>query len=382
VTAPRPKVLELVTLSAWGGAQGYVAALARHLRERYDVTVGCAPGGPLLATLRADGVSVVEIPTLTRTLNVVADLRTLAWLIAFMRRERFAIVHCHSTKAGLIGRVAARMAGVPGIVFTAHGWPFTSGWSAAVRVATTMAERVVARLTTTIVCVAEHVRTEAARLRIGRPGQLCVVHNGVDPGPWLAASHNATRDAAGGARVIMVGRLQPPKDPCTLIKAWARIPEPHHLVLVGDGPLRSEVAALVGDLGLAQRVTLLGARADVPEILAGGDVFALVTQWEGLPLAVIEAMMSGLPVVASDVGGVAEAVRDGQTGILVPAGDVDALAAALRSLLDDPQRRTRYGEAGRARALAHFTVIRMVDEIDRIYRSILDRAGRVAVRPA
>jgi glycosyltransferase involved in cell wall biosynthesis len=382
MTAPRPKVLELVTLSDWGGAQSYVAALARHLRARYDVTVGCAPGGPLIGTLHADRLSVVEIPTLTRTPSLVADIRTLVWLVGFMRRERFSIVHCHSTKAGLIGRLAARIAGVPGIVFTAHGWPFTSGWSAAVRIAITIAERTIARLTTVIVCVADHVRAEGLRLRIGRPAQLHVVHNGVDPSPWISASRPAPRLASGGSRVVMVGRLQAPKDPFTLIRAWAQVPEPHRLALVGDGPLQPSVAALIDELGLAERVTLLGARADVPAILAEADLFVLCTTREGLPLAVIEAMMSGLPVVASDVGAVAEAVRDGETGLLVPAGDAAALASALRTLLDDPARRYAYGEAGRRRALKHFTEARMVGDIDRIYSRILDRVALVAVRPA
>jgi glycosyltransferase involved in cell wall biosynthesis len=382
VTAPRPKVLELVTLSDWGGAQGYVAALARHLRARYDVTVGCAPGGPLINRLHADGVSVVEIPTLTRTLNVIDDVRTFLWLVKFMRRERFAIVHCHSTKAGLIGRLAARIAGVPGIMFTAHGWPFTSGWSTAVRVASTIAERVIARLTTVIVCVADHVRAEALRLRIGRPDQLEVVHNGVDPGPWIGAAPSAPRVRGDGTRVVMVGRLQAPKDPLTLLRAWPSVPEPHTLALVGDGPLRHSVEALIDELGLTGRVKLMGARSDVPEILSTAGVFVLATRWEGLPMAVIEAMMGGLPVVASDVGGVSEAVQHGATGLLVPAGDAVSLAQALRALVDDPERCREYGEAGRRRALAQFTEARMVADIDRIYARVLDGVARVAVRHA
>jgi glycosyltransferase involved in cell wall biosynthesis len=380
--AARAKVLELVTLSDWGGAQGHVAALARHLRDRYDVTVGCAPGGPLIGALRADGVPVVEIPTLTRTPNLLGDIRTLAWLVAFMRRERFSIVHCHSTKAGLLGRLAARIAGVPGVVFTAHAWPFTSGWSMAIRLAGTLAERAAARLTTVIVCVAEHVRSEGLRLRIGHADRLRVVYNGVDPAPWIAASQAATPTGEAGIRVVMVGRLQAPKDPATLVRAWTRVPQPHRLVIVGDGPLRQPVEALIDQLGLSGRVIMMGARSDVPEILASAGLFVLATGGEGLPLAVIEAMMSGLPVVASNVGGVAEVVQHGATGLLVPAGDADALALALCALVGDAGRRRQFGDAGRRRALAQFTEAHMVAEIDRIYARILEGLPRVAVRPA
>jgi glycosyltransferase involved in cell wall biosynthesis len=168
----------------------------------------------------------------------------------------------------------------------------------------------------------------------------------------------------------------------TLVRAWASVPAPHTLAFVGDGPLRQPVEALVAELGLTGRVTLMGARRDVPDILARAGIFVLATLWEGLPLAVIEAMMSGVPVVASNVGGVAEAVQHGATGLLVPPGDAGALSDALRALLDDAERRREYGEAGRQRALAHFTEARMVADIDRIYTRVLDGLAPIAVRPA
>jgi glycosyltransferase involved in cell wall biosynthesis len=153
-------------------------------------------------------------------------------------------------------------------------------------------------------------------------------------------------------------------------------------VIVGDGPLRQPVEALIDQLGLSGRVIMMGARSDVPEILASAGLFVLATGGEGLPLAVIEAMMSGLPVVASNVGGVAEVVQHGATGLLVPAGDADALALALCALVGDAGRRRQFGDAGRRRALAQFTEAHMVAEIDRIYARILEGLPRVAVRPA
>ena len=161
-------MLELVTLSDWGGAQACVFALSRGLRDTFDVTVACGSGGPLISRLRDEGIRVVEIPRLVRPPHPVADLKTLVWLVRWMRRERFAIVHCHSTKAGLLGRFAARMAGVPGIVFTVHGWPFAGWWHPIVRAAIMLAERAAARISTAIICVSDYDRRWALRMGIGR----------------------------------------------------------------------------------------------------------------------------------------------------------------------------------------------------------------------
>lgn len=361
------RVLLLVTLSDWGGAQACVYALARGLRDRYDVVVGCAPGGPLVARLRADGIAVVELPTLRRTPAPLDDLRTLWRLVRWMRAARFAVVHCHSTKAGLLGRLAARLAGVPAAIFTAHGWPFVSGWPPPVRWAATLAERVVARFTSAIVCVAEQVRQEALSLRIGRPDRLVLIYNGTDPDRWPPRS----RAQAAGSTVVTVGRLQPPKDPATLLAAWRRVPPGHRLLVLGDGPLRPALEAAAADLTADGTVTFLGARADVAQALADADVFVLSSRWEGLPFAVIEAMMVGLPVVASRVGGVEEAVVDGLTGFLVPPEDEAALAAALTRLLRDPDLREAMGREGRRRALELFTERAMVEQTAGLYAAVL-----------
>ncbi len=368
------RILMLITLSDWGGAQAHVLALARGLRNLYDVTVACGPGGPLVAHLHQEGIRVVEIPRLVRAPRPLADLAALVRLARWMRSERFALVHCHSTKAGLLGRTAARLAGTPVVLFTTHGWAFAMPSSPpVVRLMLVLAERLAARLATTIICVSQHDREAALRAGIGPPTRLAVIPNGIAPDPWLARAP-VQEDGAGTGRpctAVMVGRFKEPKDPITLVKAWTQLGADHRLLLVGDGPMRPEVESLILEQGLEGRVAVLGAREDVPVLLKAADIFVLSSRWEGMPLAVIEAMMSGLPVVATNVGGVSEAVVDGETGFLVPSGNPGALAVALDRLLTDPVLRRRMGEAGRRRALEQFTEERMLAETAALYERVL-----------
>jgi glycosyltransferase involved in cell wall biosynthesis len=289
-----------------------------------------------------------------------------------MRQARFDVVHCHSTKAGLLGRIAARLARVPGVVFTAHGWPFAVEHGA-VRHAAVLAERAVGRISSRIICVAEAVRNEALRLGIAAPEKLEVIHNGIDPSRWPADRRAAAGAEGRPCTAIFVGRLDRQKDPQTLVEAWSRLPGPHRLEVVGDGPLRPALEAMVRRLDLQERVRLHGAQDDVARRLGNADLLVLPSRWEGCPLVVIEAMMSGLPVVATDVGGVRELVVDGATGFLVSSGAPDALAAALGRLILDPALRVRMGTDGRARALERFTEARMLAQTGAVYERVLRR---------
>ena len=367
------KILLLVTLSEWGGAQHVVFLIAQHLRSDYDVTVACAPGGALIERLREEGVRAVEVPELARNLNPWRDLRAFYKLYSWMRRERFDLVHTHSTKAGLLGRVAARLAAVPVVLFTAHGWAFAEGRAYWKRRLLAHAERLAARVTAKIICVSEHDRELALRWRVAKPGQLLVVHNGIDPHSFLAADGSPVREELRLGKdpvVTFVGRLAPPKDPLTLLEAIRILPE-GRVLLIGDGELRPQIERFVQERSLPGRVVMAGFRSDIPEVLAASDVFVLSSRWEGLPLTVIEAMMAGLPVVAARVGGIPELVEDGETGFLVPPSDPEALAEALQRLLEDEGLRRRMGEAGREKALRGFTLERMLAQIQRVYEELL-----------
>jgi glycosyltransferase involved in cell wall biosynthesis len=374
----KPRVLLLVTLSEIGGAQQVTYSLARHLSDEYEITVACAPNGALVERLRRDGIHVVEIPDLVRNVRPWRDLRAFFSLRRWLRRERFDLVHTHSTKAGLLGRLAARYAGVPGVLFTAHGWAFTEGRAYWVRRLLARVERYAARRTSKIICVSEHDRELALRFRVADPQQLVVIHNGIDPGPFREADGKAVRAEWGIDRdeplITFVGRLAAQKDPLTLLEAVRRL-SGGRVLLVGGGPLRSRVRAFLRQHGLEDRVVLTGEQTNIPEILAASDIFVLPSRWEGLPLTVIEAMLAGLPVVAGRVGGVPELVEEGVTGLLVPPGDPTRLAEALQRLLDGADLRHRMGDAARRRALRRFTLESMLRKYRDVYAEVLATTG-------
>jgi len=369
----RPRVLLLVTLAEWGGAQHIVSRLARCFDARYTLSVACAPDGELVTRLLDQGIRVVTIPEFVRNPHPWRDVLALWRLLRIMRRERFDLVHAHGTKAGLLGRLAARIAHVPVVLFTAHGWAFTEGRADWKRRLLALVERVAARWSTRIVCVSAHDRRLAQEFGVGGQTQLVVIRNGINALPPPRGDGDAVRRSLGVKEpplIVSVGRLASQKDPMTLLRAAQRLTA-GTVMLVGDGPLRAAADRFVREHGLQDRVVMPGMRTDVARILGVADVFALASRWEGLPLAIIEAMMAGLPVVATRVGGVPELVDDGVTGLIVPPGDSDALASALKRLMGDPELRRRMGQAGRERALRYFAEDRMTSETEKLYEDLL-----------
>jgi glycosyltransferase involved in cell wall biosynthesis len=345
----RPRLLVLITLAEVGGAQSYVALLLPALVEAFDVTVAAHGEGPLADAARSAGARYVSLKHVRRSIHPWHDLRGLVELLRLCRKVRPDLVHANSSKAGVLGRLAAAVAGVPVRVFTVHGWAFAAYTGFASRVYL-YADRLMRPLTTLVICVAENERAIGIAARTCLPEQTAVVHNAVDTAAFPQATH-----AGSPPRIVSVGRLKYPKDFATFVAALERLEVGSFRALViGDGPDREALSAELARTGLGEIVELAGERGDVPDLLAASDIFVLSSRSEGLPVSILEAMAAGLPVVASAVGGVAELVEDGETGLLVPAGDADALAVALRRLVVDPELRQGLGAAGRRRAEAHF----------------------------
>lgn len=349
-----------------GGAQVHVRDLAIHCASLgNDVTVVTGAAGPLTEQLRAAGVESRCCPGMLREIGPRQDLGAVRALAGIMQELRPDLISAHSSKAGVVGRLAAWRAGVPAI-FTAHGWAFTGGVPQPKRTAYRAIERATERLARRIVCVSEHDRAIGIAAGMS-PERLVTVHNGMpDVDPGLRAESGRE----GPVRLVMTARFDRQKDHETLFRALTALPEVE-LDLIGDGPGRSATEELATRLGLGDRVRFLGQRVDVARILAQAHVFVLSSRWEGFPRSTLEAMRSGLPVVVSGVGGAAEAVDDGRTGFVVSPGDREQLAARLRDLVTSPDLRREMGAAGRARYEAEFTFARMFAQTYAVYEGAL-----------
>jgi glycosyltransferase involved in cell wall biosynthesis len=359
----------IATLAEAGGAQTFAATLTAGLVDRYAITVAAhGPGGALADACRAQGIPFRHVERLVRDPSPADDLAAIGELRALVRDERPALVQLNSAKAGALARLAMAGLRVP-VVYTVHGWSF-SGRQGVDGAAYLTIERVCAPLTTAVVCVSRFDHDLALRRRAVPARRLRVIHNGV-------AVPDAPRARGAWPEwpvLVSVARLAPPKDLGLLLEALAR-PEASSfgLRVIGDGPGRAALEARVHALGLGDRVELLGERDDVAEQLAAADAFVLPTRWEGLPYSILEAMAAGLPVVASQVGGIPEEVTDGTTGLLVPRDDAAALAGALAELGRDGARARALGRAGHERARLAFSQVGMVERYDALFRSVLRR---------
>jgi len=356
-----------------GGAQIHVRDLSTALRARGVDAIVLAGGAGALADqrladqLRERGVPFRGLRSLQRWVGPFGVVAAVLEIRRLLRELRPDLVSTHSTTAGVLGRLAARSLGIP-VLFTAHGWGFTDGRPWAQRLVFWLVEWAAAPLAARIITVCESDFRAAARSRLTAQSRLVAIPNAM---PSIEESLWAKPDKSP-PRIVMVARLSHWKDHQTLLCALAQLsPLEWELELVGDGPLRDQVEALVASLGLGSRVRFTGFCADVPSRLADAQLFVLASKWEGFPRSILEAMRAGLPVIASDVGGVRESVRDGETGFIVPPGEVDALRDRLRVLLTSPAQRLRMGAAGRALYERRYSMERLVAETTAVYDAVL-----------
>ena len=360
------KVLEVCNVDF--ALRHFLLPLMRGLRARGHEVVGVCAEGPLLDAPRAEGFRIVPMP-MARSLNPIAQARALAALVALMRAEKPDLVHAHMPISGLLARAAARIAGVPRIAYTGHGFLFNQPgpwWRATLAL---NLERAAGRITDTFLTVSAEEAEDAKRLRI-HPNPIAVL-NGRDPARFAhdpAARARLRAELGAGPEdcvVIAISRLVPHKGFRELLAAMRDTPPQCRLWVVGErlasdhgqdlGPDFEAAAAALGP-----RLTMLGYRHDVPALLSAADIFTLPSHFEGLPMSIIEAMLAGLPVVSTDIRGPREQVVPGETGLLVPPMTVAPLAAALTRLAADPALRQAMGASGRARALDRFDEAKIV----------------------
>ncbi len=343
------RVLLAVTRLELGGAQRVVLHTAKTLdRSAFAPALTWGPGDRLDHEARTiPDLELFPVASLIRPIAPLSDGRALAGLRAAISAFRPQIVHTHSSKAGILGRLAARLERVPVVVHTVHGFGFTPLQRAPMRLVLRTAERQLARWTDHFVMVSESDRRRGIELGLFDERRATVIRAGIDLARFRnAAGAEAARVGLGlpaDAPVItQIGNFKPQKGPLDFVRVAAAVhgrrPDAY-FVMVGEGPLLSAARQLADNLGLGDRLVLCGWRDDVPGVLAATSVSVLTSYHEGLPCSVVESLAAGVPVVATAVDGTVEVVHTGDNGILAPAGDVEALAGAVGRILDDPDLR-------------------------------------------
>lgn len=381
----RVRVLNSITRMIVGGAQLTALQTCRLLDgSRYEPTLmtgpELGPEGDLLTRARTEAFPTVLIPSLGREIRPWRDAVAYRAIRSHIDGGGYSIVHTHTSKAGILTRLAAHRAGVPVILHTAHGWQWTHARGRVMNRIIVRSERAAARYTDRIIVVAEKDREKGLAAGVGRPEQYVHIESAIaldefDPERVDRRRFRAERRIPFDAPVIgTVGRFAYQKAPEVMLKAALRLldrrPEVH-FVYVGDGPLRS---AVLRDLGITTghpRLHLVGIREDVPSILAAMDVFVLSSRYEGLPRVAVEAMAMGKPVVSTPADGIVDVVVDGKTGLLVPFEGHEELADATLSLIDDRNRMRAMGEEARRTVFPRYDVRSMVKRIENLYEELL-----------
>lgn len=372
----RFKVLHVVRPAA-GGMRGHLLSLLKHTdMELFEPWV-TGPPGEMLAEVEDLGLKVLSLP-LSGTVDLVYDPWVVLQLARFLRAKRFDILHAHGSKAGLVGRLAALIAGLPVVFFTAHNSIFYAEWPEFKKAAYALAEKGLARRTHRVIAVSEALRGELIEREGLKPEQVVAVHNGIDISEFhIAEPRESVRVRLGlpidRPVVGAVARLVPQKGLRYLIEAAALMQtgERPLFVVVGDGPLRAELEAFAAKSGAGGDFVFTGSRNDVPMFLKAFDLLAFPSITEALGVTILEAMAASLPVVATAVGGIPEVVVHGETGILVPPRNAAALAEGIKKILAAPERAVSFGRAGHKRVCALFTVEKMAGRVMELYREAL-----------
>jgi len=387
------RIVHIITRMIVGGAQENTLLTCEGLHRRgHDVLLvtgpQTGPEGSLLGEACSYGYEVVVLHSLVREVNPLLDWRCLGELRDLLARFRPVVVHTHSSKAGILGRVAAHDVGTPCIVHTIHGMSFNRTQSRPVQAVYRALEQHASAYTDHFVTVAEAMKRQAIEAGIAEPAKFTTVYSGIrtewfDPARYDA---QAVRRRWGFApEHIVVGtiaRMAPNKGYEYLIpamKAAARQEPRLRFVWIGDGENRSEYERRLVEGGIRDRVYLVGLILPnaIPKMLAGVDMLVHPSEWEGLARTLVQALLMARPVISFDIDGAPEVVFPGRTGELVPLGDVEGLTRAMLTLASDADLRARYGGAGRALCLERFDQQRMVDQIVEVYQRISPK--RIAV---
>jgi len=375
----RQKILQIITLSEWGGAQRVVFDLADSLdKEKFEVEVACSPDGLLVEKLRARNIKVYEIKNLVRRLSIIDDIKAFFALKKIIKKGKYDIIHCHSAKAGFLGRMAALSGGVRKIYYTVHSWSFYNkiefGFMEKIFVAMEKAGSVGV---SKIICVSSRVMADGIRRKIAKPKKFLLIHNGIDFNVENKRDEIKKNYNIKSKEIVvgMVSRLAYPKDPLLFLRVAKEILKKEKdvkFVLVGAGILSEECHNFIEKEKLEEKVLLLGEKSplEARELFFVFDVFVLLSNFEGMPITILEAMFASLPAVVSNVGGIPELIEKEKGGFLVRNNYFGEIKEVIDYLIKNPQIRKQMGEYNLQKVKANFTLEKMVRAYEKLYLRI------------
>lgn len=382
----KKKVLHLITRLVVGGAQdNTLLTVKNHNRSKFKVSLASNPNGIWLSKANEYSDFFFAIPTLTNPISPLNDIRAFADILKLLKTEDFDIIHTHSSKAGILGRLAAKMCNIP-VVHTIHGFPFHDFMPSWKKEFYVFIERWISQKTDFLITVSELNRNEALNLGIVKSENSQTIYSGIDFAKLdqkfdTESLYNEFNITKNSKIITMVGRLDKQKAPYFLIDAFAKVLAKDSdtlLLLIGEGELEDTLKNQVNRLNMNQKVRFLGSREDVPAILSISSIFVLSSLWEGLGRAMTEAMLIGKPVVVPNIYGIPEIVHHNETGLLFEAQNVGQLANHLIFLLQNPQEGDRLGQNAKELTRRLFDGEQMVRQIEAVYEKVLSdrRTGR------
>ena len=386
------KICHVITRMIVGGAQeNTLLTIKGHIEKGHEVVLvtGFSPGreGELLKNVEMPPFKIVEIPEMVREVSPFKDLKALRKLREYFKKEKFDVVHTHSSKAGIIGRIAARQAGVPVVVHTVHGQAFHAYEKPWKKLLYITAERIAAKYCDKIYAVAQAMIDQCVDAKVAPREKYMVVYSGMDTAAFANAGRNMElRQKLGipeNAKVIVtVARLFPMKGYEEMLPAAARLikefPDLHFLP-VGDGPMYDELQKQIADLGLSGNFHFAGLVPphEVCDYIAQADLLWHLSLHEGLPRAVVQALAVGIPAIGYKLDGTPEVVLNGKTGYVTAPQDVDAVVTRSRELLNDAALRAEMGKNGKDLVIERFAWRRMADILEKEFLMLLNaKSGR------
>jgi glycosyltransferase involved in cell wall biosynthesis len=383
-------VVHIITKLELGGAQQNTLFTIAHLnRERFRPYLITNNEGILVSEAMAlNGVKTFLLPELIREINPLKDIRALfkirGILKSIKKSDSAVIVHTHSSKAGILGRWGARLAGADVIIHTIHGFGFHDHQSSPIRTSIILLEKLTAMITDKFIAVSKANIQKGVKKGIFLVHKAILIRSGIELEEFEGVKVNkGDKKKELGVEptvplVTMIGCLKPQKAPLDYVEVAHLVLQEKdaHFILVGDGILRETVQKRMAELCLGERLKLLGWRRDIAEILAATDIFCLTSLWEGLPRVLPQAMIMGIPIVATKVDGTPEAVIDGVNGFLVEPHDVKGMAENIIYLLNHAEKAVEMGKQGKGMVGA-FDIWKMVDEQEKLYLDLLREKGRV-----